>query len=159
MVYNLQKILNEKIIHFDKEIVFVCIGTKDILGDSFGPLVGSYLKENTKFKIYGDINNNICNKKDIRYIYKHIKNKNVIAVDSAVSRVIDIGEVFITSNKCEIGKGINRYKGRIGDLTIKAVVAKKEDDMKITIENLKKVDHKFIKNLAEYVGELICKSI
>lgn len=159
MEYNLQNILNKKIINFNKEIVFVCIGTKEILGDSFGPMVGSYLKENSNFKIYGDIDNNICSRKDIKNIYRKIKNKNIIAIDSAVSNIENIGEVFITSNTCKIGKGINKYKGQIGDITIKAVVAKKEEDIDITIENLKKVDYRFVKKLADSVGQIICSSI
>lgn len=159
MEYNLQKILRNKIINANKELVFVCIGTKEILGDSFGPLVGTYLKENSKFKIYGDIENNICTKRDIKHIYKKIKNKNIIAIDSAVSNTVNIGEIFITNNKCKIGRGINNYKGSIGDITIKAVVAKKEENMYVTIENLKRVDYKFVRNLAETVGQIICNSI
>lgn len=159
MIYNLQNVLNMKLNQINKEIVFVCIGTIGILGDSFGPLVGSYLKENTKFKIYGDIENNICSIKDINNIRKKLKNKKIIAIDSAVSDVYNIGEIFISSNTCEIGKGINKYKGQIGDITIKAVVAEKHKDISRTMENLKNVDIEFVKELAKNVGKMICNSI
>ena len=37
-------ILKRKIKVNKNKVVFVCIGTKDVIGDSIGPMVGSYLK-------------------------------------------------------------------------------------------------------------------
>ena len=48
--------LKRKIKTNQKEILFICIGTSKVLGDSIGPLVGSYLKEKIgSKKVLGDI--------------------------------------------------------------------------------------------------------
>ena len=52
------------------DLIFICIGTNKIVGDSFGPIVGEILKRNVRdgrIKVIGDLTNNI-NSKNIKNI-------------------------------------------------------------------------------------------
>lgn len=140
-----------------EDIVFVCIGTNEVLGDCLGPLVGTYLKENSDFKVYGDMENNICTSKDIKRLCRKTKNKKVIAIDSAISDVAKIGEIFVSDRCCRVGRGIGIDKNEIGDITIKVVVAKKEKNNYKTIQNLLNVDYKVVNSLAEEIGKSLCE--
>lgn len=138
-------------------VVFVCIGTNEVVGDSIGPLIGTYLKENSKFKVYGDMKNNVCTKRDIEKVNKKTKNKKVVAIDAAISDVAEFGEIFISDNKCEVGRGMGRYKNEIGDITIKVVVAKKEENNCKMFQNLLNVDYDLVSNLARKIGKCLCE--
>lgn len=135
--------LKRKINVNKKEILFVCIGTNEIVWDSIGPLVGSYLKQKIgKNRVLGDIENNICSQKDLIHYYPKIKNKFIIAIDSALGSQELAGEIFISNNPIIMGLGLNKNKGIIGDLSIKA-----------SIYDSKKIDEKYVKNIAEIIGK------
>ena len=114
-------------------LVFVCIGTDRMTGDSFGPLVGTKLKN--KFEqynicnidIYGTLENNISYS-NIQFVKKNIeqrhRNSCIIAIDSALSNKENIGKIFTKEGKLELGKGLNKKKIEIGDISIKGVVGK-----------------------------------
>ena len=138
--------LRRKINVNKKEILFLCIGTSAIIGDSVGPLVGSYLKKRIEEKkIIGDVNNNICSKKDLMYYYPRIKNKFIIAIDSAISSRELEGEIFINNTPITMGLGVNKNKGIIGDISIKA-----------SIPDLDTIDKQYVKNISEIIGKVIC---
>lgn len=130
-----------------RDITFVCIGTKEIIWDSIGPEVGSYLKSQIEpKKVIGDLEHNICSEIDLINNYSKIKNKYIIAIDTAISSKELEGEIFINNTPIIMGLGINKNKGIIGDLSIKASIC-----------NLKKVDKKYVKNISEFIGKGICK--
>ena len=136
-------ILKRKIKVNKNKVVFVCIGTKDVIGDSIGPMVGSYLKCKIGSKnVVGDIENNICSKSDLIYYYPRIKNKFIIAIDSALSTRDIEGEIFISEKPLVMGLGINDNKGIIGDLSIKAGISD------INIRN-----EKYIKKMSNIIGK------
>ena len=57
-------ILKRKIYLNKKKLAFICIGNSEILWDSIGPKVGTYLKNiNCKINVIGTVNNNICSNK------------------------------------------------------------------------------------------------
>lgn len=45
------EVLKRKISKENRKKVFLCIGTSKVPGDSLGPIVGSYLKENTNLEV------------------------------------------------------------------------------------------------------------
>ena len=149
---NLSINLKRKIDKQHKNIAFVCIGTNNVIGDSIGPRVGSYLKSTTNLEVFGDLKNNICKKEDIETIHHKLKNKYVIAIDSAISNNINIGEICITEKKLQVGYGMNFNKGAIGDISVKVVVAKDTNDVYKNFLNLKNADLKMVQNLAFTVG-------
>lgn len=135
--------LRRKIKVNKKEILFVCIGTNEIIGDSIGPLVGSYLKKRIgKNKVIGDINHNICSKKDLLYYYPKIRHKFIIAIDSAIASKELAGKIFVSNNPIIMGLGINKNKGVIGDVSIKA-----------SISELEKMDKQYVNHISEMIGK------
>ena len=73
-------------------VIFLCLGTDRVTGDTFGPLVGQKLKQlfqNTKnIEIFGDLENNICNNNIdewIKLIGQKYSNPFIVSVDSALS--------------------------------------------------------------------------
>ena len=118
--------LKRKIKHINQnDILFICIGTKEIIWDSIGPIIGSKLKQKIgKDKVIGSLEKNICSKKDIEKYENILKNKFLIAIDSALGDNKYFGNVFISNGPIYMGKGINEYKGKVGDISIKPVVKK-----------------------------------
>jgi len=96
---------------FSKEkTIFVCIGSNKVVWDSIGPYVGSILKEKIGEKyVIGDLENNICSQKDLKSYYPIVKNKFVVAIDSA-----------ITEKPIVMGMGVYQNKGIVGNIGIKA---------------------------------------
>ena len=136
------KIRNDK-------ILFVCIGTSTILWDSIGPLVGSYLKEKIGTdKVLGDINHNICSEVDLLYYYPKIKNKFVIAIDTALTAQELFGEIFISNSPTVMGLALSKNRGIVGDISIKAALS-----------NSVHIDEKYIISFAEFIGRGICELV
>ena len=119
---------------YKKNVMFVCIGTSDILWDSVGPLVGTYLKNKIGNKIViGDMDKNICNYKDLIKHSMKLKNKFIVAIDVALSNELQ-NDIYITNNPISMGKAFNKSKGEIGDLAIKAGISNWSD---ITFSDVK----------------------
>lgn len=115
------------------QLVFLCVGTDKVIGDSIGPLVGSKLLkllENYNIfniNIYGSLEDNV-NYTNIQNIMKKINNYHkdacVIVIDSALSKKENVGKIFVSNAKTLLGKGLNKNKVEVGDISIKAVVGK-----------------------------------
>ena len=115
------------------EIVFLCIGTDRIIGDSLGPLVGTILQEKLEkhnifnISVYGTLQKNICYT-NIKEILEIIKNKHqnaeIVVIDAALSNSDNIGKIFVKTEKVVLGNSLNKSKVAIGDISIKAVVGK-----------------------------------
>ena len=141
--------LKRKIKTNQKEILFICIGTSKVLGDSIGPLVGSYLKEKIgSKKVLGDINHNICSKKDLIFNYPKIKNKYIVAIDTAISCKDLSGKIFISQTPITMGLALNKNKGKIGDISIKT-----------TICDLEFISKQYVNKMSEFIGKGIYNAI
>lgn len=133
-IYKLKNILyKEKKKRNYLELVFLCIGTDRMTGDCFGPLVGTKLQKTLEqyniynINIYGSLEKNISYT-NIQEIIAKIKNIHpngyIIVIDAALSRKENIGKIFVEEQKTALGKGLNKNKVEIGDISIKAVVGK-----------------------------------
>ena len=140
------------------QIVFLCVGTDRITGDAFGPIVGSKLirlfeKDNFfNINIYGSLEENI-NYNNVEDYIKDVDKTLMIVIDSALSIKENIGKIFVTNNKTVLGKGLNKNRIEIGDISIKTVVAK---DSKTIINNFKilqNVSLNTVIGLADIVSE------
>lgn len=135
--------LKRKINVNKKDVLFICIGTKEIIWDSIGPRVGTYLnKKIGKEYVIGDIENNICSNIDLINHYPKMKDKFVVAIDSAISDEKLEGEIFITDNPIIMGKSLNKNKGIVGDIGIK-----------VAISNLKFIDISYVELISRQVGQ------
>jgi putative sporulation protein YyaC len=135
--------LKRKIKANKKDTLFVCIGTNEVIGDCIGPLVGTYLKQKMgNRQVIGDMKNNICSNKDLTNYYSIIKNKFIIAIDSAIVNKELEGNIFVSNTPVIMGLGVNKNKGIIGDISIKA-----------SISDLNMEDEKYVYDMSEIIGK------
>jgi len=114
------------------KLIFLCIGTDRVIGDSFGPLVGYKLKylfrNEENIKVIGTLNNIIC----VHNISKIITDINntypesfLIAIDAALSNKNNIGEIIISDKSINVGSCFNRNSIYVGDVSIKGIVSRR----------------------------------
>ncbi len=113
----------------NKKPIFICIGSDLVLGDSLGPLVGTFLrKKNVRSYIYGTLNYPITSK-EIEYARTCVKhmhpNAISIAIDAAIGGADDIGLVRVINKGLKPGLGVDKNLGTIGDISIIGIVAEK----------------------------------
>ena len=82
-----------------KRPIFICIGSDLVMGDSLGPLVGTFLKnKNVRSFVYGTLNYPIT-AKEVEYARTYIKqmhpNSIIIAIDAAVGCEDDVGLIRV----------------------------------------------------------------
>ncbi len=112
-----------------KKPILICIGSDLVLGDSLGPLVGTFLKQK-KFRgyIYGTLNAPIT-AKEVEYAKTYTKlmhpNSIVIAIDAAVGNSDDVGLIKVQNGGLKPGLGVNKNLGSIGEISIIGIVASK----------------------------------
>ena len=115
----------------NREIIFICIGTDRCTGDSLGPLIGYKSKNHFKnlsqlnIFIYGTLESPIHSKNLIDIISKiksTFKNPYIIAIDSCLGSINNIGKVFIDKAPIFPGLAINKNLPPIGDLSITGIV-------------------------------------
>ncbi len=139
------------------KLIFLCIGTNRVIGDCFGPLVGSKLKhffsQEENIEVIGDIEN-IVSIKNVYSIINQIQEQEafVIAIDAALSCNNRIGTIIVNQNKMNIGSGINKGNLYIGDISIKGIVAKDFKNSKHNFNALQNMPLSIIIDMAECVS-------
>lgn len=140
-----------------EEILILCIGDSKLIGDSLGPLIGSFLERN---KI--DVGNNVrvlgtlekpIGYNDLIEIAEHINyNKEyyttIITIDSALGSNQNIGKILIDNTTLCAGSGVNRGEKLIGDISIRGIVGQNYDDVKQNIQELENVSTDLVENMA-----------
>ena len=143
--YEYVNLLKRKIIVEKNKLLFICIGSTDVIWDSIGPFTGNYLETRIGAKyVLGDTNNNICSRQDLIKHYCKIKNKYIVAIDSALTNKDLEGEIFIDNKPITLGLGIKKNKGIIGDSSIK-------------ICSSRFAGANYVKKMAEFIGKGICE--
>ena len=161
------KQLNKKILlqkENDYQYVFLCIGTEKVIGDLYGPLVGQKLYENdfksSKFNVIGRIGDNVTYSNigtQLEKITNNYLNPYIIAIDAAISEEENIGKIVISNSKMKIGKAIKKQEKQIGNISIKAIVGKKNNTGLDNYKELKSISYSFIENLANETVKGILK--
>ena len=140
-------------------ILFLCIGTNRIVGDAFGPVVGSVLKknllENNEICIWGDLRECVTYA-DLTSMDNYWKDKGnqelVIVLDSALSNKKDVGKVFVQNRGLKYAESLGKDNSVIGNISIKAVVGENENDNLKNFNNLKNVSIKQIHKMCNIVS-------
>lgn len=112
-----------------KKPIFICIGSDLVLGDSLGPLVGTFLKrKRVSSYVYGTLNYPIT-AKEIEYAKKYLKQMHpdciTVAIDAAVGSVEDIGLIRVLNKGLKPGLGVEKNLCVIGDISIVGIVSEK----------------------------------
>lgn len=122
LLTELQPILNES-----RPIIFVCIGSDRSTGDSLGPLVGhklKYLSRNNIY-VYGTLENPIHAKNMINILDEikfNFKNPYIIAIDSCLGSLNNIGKIFIQKKPLLPGLALNKQLPPVGEMSITGIV-------------------------------------
>ena len=111
----------------NRPIVFICIGTDRSTGDSLGPLVGYKLKllNKSNIHIYGTLKSpvhakNIC--KLISEIHSSFNDPYIIAIDSCLGSLNNIGKIFIKDSPLLPGLALNKDLPPVGNMSITGIV-------------------------------------
>lgn len=141
----------------NKKIVFLCIGTNMIIGDAFGPVVGSILKKcfnkNDEIEILGNLED-VITYSNIKEKFKPntYKNDLIIVIDSALSSKSNIGKIFIQNRGLRYAESLKKNNNMIGDISIKAVVGENSNNNIINFNNLQNVSLDKIHNMCNIVS-------
>ena len=125
-------VLREKIRDLEiSKLIFLCIGTDRVIGDSFGPLVGYKLKnlfkDEENIKVIGTLSNIICTHnilKTINEINNTYPESFLIAIDAALSNRNNIGEIVISNNSLSVRSCFSKKNILVGDMSVKGVVSR-----------------------------------
>lgn len=115
------------IVASNRDIIFVCIGTDRCTGDSLGPLVGYKIKGSYKNKIhvYGSLESPVHSQNLVEIIDKinlSFSNPYIIAIDSSLGKINNIGKVFINKKPLLPGLALNKDLPSVGNLSIVGIV-------------------------------------
>lgn len=143
-----------------KKPIFICIGSDLVLGDSLGPLVGTFLKnKNVQSYIYGTLNFPIT-AKEVEYAGTYLKKMHpdsiAIAIDAAVGNADDIGLIRVMNKGIKPGLGVDKNLGTVGDLGIVGIVAGKSLQ-NYNLFNLTRLN--LVYKMAEKISDGICRYI
>ncbi len=111
--------------------VILCIGSDLAVGDSLGPITGTLLRrrgaELSGF-VYGTLRNPVT-AKEVKYVNRFLRKTHpyskIIAIDAAVGEESDVGLVKVLDGSLRPGSGANKRLGRVGDVSILGIVARK----------------------------------
>ncbi len=145
-------------------IIFICVGSNKIVGDSLGPMVGLKLtkKLNTKVSIIGTMSepvNYINIKKITQNIKSNYANPCIISIDSAMGKNEDIGKVIVNWGGTVLGKAVNKGIYFNSHINIKGIVAKCNEDILINLQELNSISVIKIEKLSNIVSEGISQVI
>ena len=111
----------------NRPIIFVCIGTDRATGDSLGPLVGYKLKHLSKnnIYIYGTLEDPIHAKNMVDSLAKirlTFTNPYIVAIDSCLGSLSNIGKIFIQKKPLSPGLALNKQLPSVGEMSITGIV-------------------------------------
>ena len=109
--------------------VILCIGSDLAVGDSLGPVTGTMLREEGLFGyVYGTLKNPVT-AKEVKHVDSFLRKTHpaskIIAVDAAVGEESDVGLIKVIDAPLKPGAGANKRLGRVGDVSVLGIVAKK----------------------------------
>ena len=158
-VRDFSSILREKTNNLEiSKLIFLCIGTDRVTGDSFGPLVGyklKYLFKNEKrIEIIGSLDDIIC-RHNILNIINNIENMYdepfLIAIDAAISNKTDIGRIVVSKDKMNVGSSLNNKSIYVGNISIKGIVSKDFHNPKYNFKLLQNTSLNLVMKMADSV--------
>ena len=143
------------------DYIFLCVGSDKIIGDAYGPLVGDKLQKLLKnsynnIQILGTLDKPISGtnlNKEVEKIYSKYKNPCIIAIDAALSKKENIGKIIVTDSKMKFGKSTNKKMIEVGDVSIKAVVAKDYKNDRYNFKELQNTSLNIVLELANITSK------
>lgn len=111
---------------YNREIIFLCIGSDRSTGESFGPFVGTMLKENHfPHHVFGTIADPV-HALNLNLVLKEIDNRFsepiIFGVDACLGDSHQIGSILLKEGPLIPGCAINNLLPELGNYHLKAVV-------------------------------------
>lgn len=136
--YNLANFIKD---YLDENTIIICIGTDRCIGDSLGPLVGTFLKEKQfPLPVYGTISEPI-HALNLESKLSQIKTKHpdakIIGIDACLGPFSSIGEIQARDFPINPGKGVGKQLPQVGDISIIGIVDSSEDTELFTNRNIR----------------------
>ena len=146
-----------------KETVVICIGSDKVSGDMLGPLVGSSLREeyDLPYPVYGSVGesvNGLNLESYLEMIDKRHKGSRIIAVDAAIGKEEDIGNVRLKKGGIKAGGALERRGERVGDIGVVGVVAGEKAPGEV-YGALLEVPFPFVEELAARIARMIYEAL
>ncbi|CFW98972.1 Protein of unknown function DUF1256 [Syntrophomonas zehnderi OL-4] len=112
--------------NFERDIVYLCIGTDRATGDCLGPIVGTrLLSMSPRFHVYGSLENPVHAVNLVKTIQEikatHV-NPLIAAIDASLGNTKRIGYINVKSGGLKPGTALNKDLPVVGDFHISAVV-------------------------------------
>lgn len=142
-------------------IIFLCIGSNKVKGDSIGPIIGSKIKkiENEYIKIYGTLEKNLdfLNAKYvIEEVYSIYDNPYIITIDAALCRENKIGKIYLNNGYIKIGKALDKSISFYSNINIKCIVGMYNEIQ--TIKNINVLKNANMDNIIK-MSDIVSKGI
>lgn len=106
--------------------VVLCIGSDRVTGDCLGPMVGQMLVEqNANAFVYGTLTRPVTAlnlEEAIEHIRDAHSDKKVLAIDSSVGRLCDVGKIRVSFGSIAPGSADGKKLPKVGDVSITATV-------------------------------------
>lgn len=110
-----------------KEIVFLCIGSDRITGDSLGPLIGHQLSKYdwNDIYVYGTLDAPV-HALNLEEVISKIKKRHplalIIAIDASLGSKKHLGFITIGNGSICPGSGVNKVLPNVGDIFITGII-------------------------------------
>ncbi|MCH5162410.1 MAG: spore protease YyaC [Clostridiales bacterium] len=109
-----------------KRPVILCIGSDRVTGDALGPIVGQMLVErNVDAFVYGTLARPVTAlnlRENVRHIRTAHTDKKVLAIDSSVGKLSDVGKIRVAFGAIAPGSADGKKLPKVGDVSITATV-------------------------------------
>lgn len=145
------------------ETVVICIGSDRVSGDMLGPLVGSELREKYRLPcpVYGWVGASVNGVNLGEYLAllreKHAGSR-VIAVDAALGREEDVGNVRLKKGGIRAGGAMEKEGRPVGDLGVVGVVATERAPQEVYAALLE-VPFDFVEALASRIARILYEAL
>ena len=107
-----------------RSLVFLCIGTDKITGDSLGPYIGTQLKKRG-FCVYGCIGDTVnatnLTAAAVR-IYREHNRPFIVAIDACLGRKEHVGYASLSTERLRAGAGVNKTLLPVGNIAVTGIV-------------------------------------
>lgn len=109
------------------DVVLVCIGTDRSIGDSLGPLIGSYLSESADrpYTVLGTLDDPVhaSNLADtLARVESTCQHPFIIGIDACLGRVESVGLLTVGTGSVKPGAGVNKSLPAVGQVYLTGVV-------------------------------------
>lgn len=142
-------VMNEYKKNGPRPILFLCIGSDRITGDSLGPLVGykleEYLLRRTAdsqpcCQVLGTLSVPV-HALNLKSVWNSVRRQNppflTIAIDASVGAASSCGCITLSSQALAPGEGVNRFLPRVGQISVTGIVSDENSKIPFHLQNIR----------------------